>query len=458
MRNPAHLLLVIALAGLAVWAPMPFGSIDPTARLGLQIAIALILLLALVCPRREGSFRVAMAPVAALLAMAAWGLLQAAPLPGSAVRLASPESAELQHQALALLGQPEPASLRLSLAPDMSQRFALWWGALAAAMAAAAFAGRSRLGRRALLFALVGTALFQILYGTRSWTPAASLIWGTTLAPSGGRLRGTLVNPNHLALYLTIVLAVVFAWLWWSLRRAREPMSAERRVALIAPPLLAWLTLFVAIGFTGSRAGLAAALVVTAVQGLLLAAEHRRWAPAPLGVGLGALGLGAIAAVGLHQGLGRWLATSPYELTWDARLVAYEAALRLWQSFPLTGTGLASFRDAFPMVQPAEVSGGWWHAHNDLLELLVTTGLVGVAIVLAGLAALVVRLLGVLRGQNRSEDRAAAIAALGALAGVAVHSAFDCGLTLPANALTLALVCGAAVGAPAMLKPSLKNS
>jgi hypothetical protein len=51
-----------------------------------------------------------------------------------------------------------------------------------------------------------------------------------------------------------------------------------------------------------------------------------------------------------------------------------------------------------------------------------------------------------LRSDARSEDRAPALAALGAMIAAAVHETFDFGLTLPANLLALALVCGAAAG------------
>ena len=43
--------------------------------------------------------------------------------------------------------------------------------------------------------------------------------------------------------------------------------------------------------------------------------------------------------------------------------------------------------------------------------------------------------------------RAAVVAALDALVAAAVHELFDFGLTLPANAITLAVLCGAALAA-----------
>jgi O-antigen ligase len=260
------------------------------------------------------------------------------------------------------------------------------------------------------------------------------------------RLRGTFVNSDHLALYLELVLPVAFALGWWAARRAHEELTVERRLALVGGPVLLWLTLFVGVAFSGSRAGLVAAAAAAIAQGGLLAARRRRWRLGAAGVLAVAVGLGAVGVVGLQQGLGRWLGTSQYELTWNQRLVVYRATAGLWQRFPITGTGLATFREASPTVMPREASDAWyWHAHNDYLESLATTGLAGAAMLLLGATVVVRRLGRTVLMATRSEDRAAALAALGALTGVAVHSLFDFGLSLPANAATLAILCGAAL-------------
>jgi O-antigen ligase len=210
-----------------------------------------------------------------------------------------------------------------------------------------------------------------------------------------------------------------------------------------------WLALFAAIAFTGSRAGLAAAVAATVAQGLVAAMRSRRWRLAAAGLGLSLLGLAGVAVLGLQQGLGRWLATTSYDVSWAARWGVYAATVDLWRLFPWTGTGMATFRDAFPLVAPASVGGGWWHAHNDWLEALATLGVPGAVLLLAGLAGLAWRLSRILGGSARSEDRGAAIAGCGALIAASVHSALDFGLTIPANALALTLLVGAAAGAPA---------
>ena len=151
-----------------------------------------------------------------------------------------------------------------------------------------------------------------------------------------------------------------------------------------AAPVVLWLTLFAALAFTGSRTGLAAGAVAAVLQGLLAASASRRWRLAPLGLVGALVGLGVVAAAGLQQGLGRLLSVSTFEVTWGGRAQAARAALDLWRRFPLLGTGLGTFQDAFPLVQPAGLIGTWSHLHSDWLELLLTSGVVGSVLVGSG--------------------------------------------------------------------------
>jgi len=374
-------------------------------------------------------------------------LLQALPWPAALVSWLSPEQARLHRQAAALLGAAAARPASLSLAPAATFGAALTWAAAAACMLAGAAAGRRRYRRRWLGGAVVAAALVQIFFGARNANAGERTLWGVEVPIAASRLRGTFFNPNHLAVYLEIALALVFAWGWWSVRRARAELALDRRVLSLAPPILVWLTLFAGLSFTASRGGLAAALAGIVAQGVLLATVQRRWAPAMLGAAAAVAGIGAALAMGLQAGPARMLATMPFDVSLGARRQAWSATLALWKRFPLTGTGLGTFRDAFPLQQPAGLDGTWWHAHSGPLELLATTGLAGPLLVGAGLAALVLRLIAVLRRGRRSEDRAAGLAVLGALAAVGIHEWFDFGLTLPANALTLAVLAGAASSA-----------
>jgi hypothetical protein len=193
---------------------------------------------------------------------------------------------------------------------------------------------------------------------------------------------------------------------------------------------------------------LAAAVAGVIAQGIMAAGARRHWRWALLGLAAVVAGLAVVVAtIGLQDGLGRIVDTRAGDVSWGARVTEYSAVLELWRRFPVTGAGLGAFRDAFPLVQPADLQGTWWHAHSGLLELLATTGIPGVLLLVVGAAGLVLRLFKVQRGQGRSEDRAGALGLLGALAALLVHEMLDFGLTMPANAVTLAVLAGAAATA-----------
>lgn len=469
IRHARHLAAGL-LALLLLGAALPFGGALPAALTALEAVSFLALALALAAPAgsRQEPAADAGEPAAAgpdplrslarvapgllaLLGVALLGLLQSLPWPAAAVAALSPEHARLAAQATELLAPSDAGAMAavpgLSLAASASRAAALSFAALAAALAAGALVGRDRQRRRWLLAALLAAALFQVFFGARGWFARSNEIWGLEVPGGTERLRGTFVNPDHLALFLGLALPVVFAWGWWAVRRARAEILVERQVIVAAPPVLVWLTLFAGLAFTGSRAGLAAAVATVALQGVLLAAATRRARLAPVGAAAAAIGLGVVAMIGLQEGLGRFLATSPYEVAWSARRQVYAATLELWQLFPVSGAGLGTFREAFPLVQPPGLANLWRHAHSGPLEVLATIGVLGALLLAAGFVAQLAVLAGVLRDGRRSEDRAAGLAALGMLAAVAIHEAFDFGLTLPANAFSLAVLAGAAAAA-----------
>jgi O-antigen ligase len=145
--------------------------------------------------------------------------------------------------------------------------------------------------------------------------------------------------------------------------------------------------------------------------------------------------------------MSRLATTSVVDVSLGGRLEEYRAALRLWTRFPLTGCGLGTFQDGFPMVQTPSLQGTWWHPHSDFLEVLVTAGIAGAALLAVGLWAVVRQSARVLRAGSRSEDRAAGLAACGLLVSVGIHESLDFGLAMPANAVTLAVLLGAAMAA-----------
>jgi hypothetical protein len=136
----------------------------------------------------------------------------------------------------------------------------------------------------------------------------------------------------------------------------------------------------------------------------------------------------------------------------DARAVSARIAVRGFFASPILGTGLDTYADVFPRFYKDGFT--LFYAHNDYAQFLAECGLVGA--VLCGGAA--VALLS--RGRKFFADavgdyRIVNSGVWAGLIGIAIHSAFDWNLHLPANAF---LGCLAAAMAYSSVPPSRNQS
>jgi O-antigen ligase len=205
-----------------------------------------------------------------------------------------------------------------------------------------------------------------------------------------GSLVGLFSNRNNQAafFYSLMPLAAVFA--------AQFNGDFEDRRTI--PALLAVLYFFVAlvgVAATRSRAGIAitaVALVGSAaiiVRGGVL---RRHWRLA-LGMGAGSLVvIGVIALFAAGPILDRFTSSGG-----DPRFTGWPLVLAEAQRFLPLGSGIGSFQTVYLAAEPLnDVSPIYFnHAHDDYLELLLETGLVGVAlfaVFVLWLAARIVRI------------------------------------------------------------------
>jgi len=429
----------IFLCLLLVWVPLPFGSVTPWAVTVLVIAVGLAAMASSFSGVSTSDLKVARGPLAALFAVGALGLVQASSWAG---RLFGTLSADLPEH---LSGSARPS---LSLVPSLSRQAAVGWWTLALLLAVSLVAARSRRARPLLLVAALASAAFQAIYGLRQIRRSPGEIWGV-LVGGPERFRGTLVVSDHLATFCTILMAICLGWSWWAWRTSRREPRLARRLALLIPPVVAWGCAFAGVVVSGSRAGLAAAVVGLVFQtGLVARMGRNRWVPIALALAILAGGWFVVSR-GPAAHLGRQFSRPVHEILTSERFAVWRPALGLWAESPVFGTGLGTFGEAFTRVQPVEIQGArWGRAHNDPLELLVTGGLVGFGLFGLALVLLVRRLWKVYRTNGHLAVRASALAALLALPPVALHEFFDFGLTIPANAVFLTVLLGIGAAGP----------
>ena len=300
---------------------------------------------------RPRALRPAALPAAALAALALLGLLQAAPLPAGLAAALSPGHAALERQAAALerrLRRRRRLTLAASSTRSGGPRLGGGGGGLPRRARWPASAAGAGAGWRGAV--LAGGPLPGLLRRPRLVRPRAHAVGGGA-APPPSRLRGTFVNPNHLAAYLEMALPVAFAWSWWALRRARDEPRVERRIAprgpagdALADPVRRALLHRLArrpagggggrLGPGGAGGGGAPALVARPAGGGGGARRRRPW----------------WRRSAAQEGLGRLLSTTRHGRELGRPAARVRRGARLWRRFPATGAGLGTFRDAFPLV------------------------------------------------------------------------------------------------------------
>lgn len=106
------------------------------------------------------------------------------------------------------------------------------------------------------------------------------------------------------------------------------------------------------------------------------------------------------------------------------RLAHWQAAINMADAHPFVGVGLGNYETAYPIYRVPSWPRPLGHAHNDYLNLLAETGLVGLIGYLAGWIALVVWTLRALR-QADPILRGLVLGLLGVWTHLAVHSFVD---------------------------------
>jgi O-antigen ligase len=205
----------------------------------------------------------------------------------------------------------------------------------------------------------------------------------------------------------------------------------------------------VSLLLTGSRGGVVSVLVEIAILGWIVIWRN----PLPgrrVRIVVTGLALLAVAAVFFwlvpKYVLTRLGTVNNYvpESSAGNRPALWRDSLGIFRDHPLVGAGMGSFVTVYPPHQTAVSDLLIEHAHNDYVEALTETGLLGEVLILATLALFIPNMFMNLRVQLKYEPGWIQLGAAIACCGMIIHSFVDFNLQIPANAAWFAFCAGLA--------------
>lgn len=384
-------------------------------------------------------------PITAIMGIVALGTFQILPMPEKILESVAPMNLKIYQETsriLALFGRTPPDP-RVSIAPSATISAFLLLLAYFSLFFSAANLLRSRERRRMFALAFFATSIAQILIAA-----AADAL--------GDRFPLRNLGLGRTAPYLEIALALAFGALWAEVLTNRDRASSsstsdaerfETRSVPLVGRFLLWSLIVFGLIETGSRVGLLTATLTTLTV-LAIAVFHRRVhfrRRRLVGVFLALLAvvLSALTIAGARP-LVRFLESDPAGLNTGARVAIWRTAYRTWREFPVLGSGLGTFPEAVRRFQPTEVGGRIENARSDMLQSLVTGGVVGTVLTALLYLSLFLLLVRGFRNQKHREESALILGGFGALLSLSIHGTMDSAYSSAVIAAMLACVVGAA--------------
>jgi len=246
-----------------------------------------------------------------------------------------------------------------------------------------------RLGCRPawLVLALIAGTFAGILLGALqvSGADAATSPWYLYADTNEGLAVGFFANANHMATLLVIALPFLAALLVAARSRGRNLQRYSAAVILIGA---AAMVIVVGLALNGSLAGYGLAVPVLVASTIIMMPRQsrmRNWlAAAAVVLLVAAVAALAMSPIGNAKGFEAEAASSV-----ESRHEIVQTSARAAADFLPWGSGLGSFRRIYAVYEDhdrLDPNVTVPHAHNDYLELVLETGVPGLAVLLLFLA------------------------------------------------------------------------
>jgi O-antigen ligase len=261
---------------------------------------------------------------------------------------------------------------------------------------------------------------------------------------TGSYARGTYVNQNHFAGLLELSLPFAILYPIAALKTNRNRSLQQAILPCLA--ITAAALILTGIILSMSRMAFIATLASLVIAGTLVpvAARTTSLSRALIAVALLVI-IGATACIYLAPDnlIGRFSQVLGAEdVPLDVRIHLWSDTRRLAADYPVVGSGLGTFEQAFVRYKTLEPQIAVDAVHNDYLQLLAELGIIGFVVAAAAMVCLLFAAArAVWKGAN-PPVRYVAVACLTALTAILIHSFTDFNLYIPANGMLVAWISG----------------
>ena len=246
----------------------------------------------------------------------------------------------------------------------------------------------------------------------------------------GGIPFGPYANRNHFAGFVELILPLSLVPLVLGrVRRERWPVVGLFAIIPIGALLL-----------SASRGGIISFGVELAVLALVMIQRRTKGKQLFAGAAVLLLALLMVSWLGVGQVLERFSSFQSLEVTAGKRASMRRDTWQIFLHHPLIGTGLGTLQIVYPPYESLYDGRIVNHTHNDYLEALAETGILGGLCCAWFLGVLFRESLKRLRQLNNSFAGALQLSGLVACVGFLVHSLVDFNLHIPSNALLFFLM------------------
>lgn len=449
------IIILIVLAALILFSPLAMGSVAPWAKNAIFVLSLFVAALWILQAMKRGRLVLMRDPVYIFIGFFVLVVaLQLVPLGPAFLEKISPATADVYRNTLA--GYPETGEARtLSLMSYQSVWELRRIAALVLIFLVVMNTIRSRAQVLTLVLVMIAVGVFEAIYGFADFMAGGKSIFWNERIISGHRVSGTFINKNHFAGLLEMIVPVTLGLCMTAVPK-RIILGGNLKVRAVEVISSTWLhrqillgivvvLMTMAIFFSLSRAGMTATVGAWIPFFLLmgLTTGSRRFTLTAVLLILAFLCVFFSADSGFV--VDRVEETAMGEsISWNARLDIWRSCMALISDFPLLGTGLGTFKEAFERYQSSLFGDKYVaFAHNDWLQIVCETGFLGGAAVIVGIVLLFLRLS---RRTLERRDTFCRWIATGALAGclaILIHSLFDFNLyKITSNGVVFAVILG----------------